>query len=201
MRIWAPAVAVLLAAPASARELAGLNLSNAAGVPVSGQTRELREPAPNFAFFSSRAGAMVVRENTAELQRRIAEEARQMGLPELKTQELKGRVILLYFWGAPARYCPSCADMTTLAEGLYDELWDKGLRAVGLSVTPFDKGVAEGNDHLVGRPVLDPMGALGLGAVPSWALIDRSGKVVAKSTQLPSRDYLSELIRAELVRK
>lgn len=205
MRLRVLAVLAVLSSPASARELAGLNMSPAAEVPVAGQGREVRPPAPNFAFYSARAQAIVAMRKTPELEARVQREAQAMGMPPLEVRELQGKVVLLYFWGAGGKVCPACPQTIALMEGLDAEFSLAGLRVVGLAVMGGEgdiRNASGDNRHLMGKPLVgDPIGELGLGSIPSWALIDRQGSVVAKSQQVPDRAYLAEKIKEALARR
>lgn len=113
------------------------------------------------------------------------------GAPDLRTldgkpfslESLRGNVVVLDFW---APWCVPCRASFPALDALQHEHGSRGLRVVGLTLEPDDRGVRAFLDAVrvsftIAR---DPSGAAGTAfdvvAMPTTFLLDREGRVAAR---------------------
>ncbi len=111
-------------------------------------------------------------------------------------QELHGKVVLVNFW---ATWCPPCRKEMPDLDALYNKFKDQGFVVLAISdeeaaqVSPF---IAE---HKISYPVmLDPgrkvNDAFIVEGIPKSFVYDRSGKMVAQSIDMRTRNQFVEML-------
>ena len=111
-------------------------------------------------------------------------------------QELRGKVVLVNFW---ATWCPPCRKEMPDLQALYDKFKDQGFVVLAISdeeaakVSPF---IAE---RKIGYPILLDPGrkvneAFIVEGIPKSFVYDRSGKLVAQSIDMRTRNQFSEML-------
>ena len=125
-------------------------------------------------------------------------------------KSLQGKVVLLDFWSTQ---CPACIEGMPHIEKLYDEFKDQGLVVIGVcmnwgsekaarrfitdhkisfsNMMDVDLAIADQQDGSTGRSYV-------LDAAPSYALIDREGKLAWKSTGSvsPTESQITDLLKS-----
>ena len=132
-------------------------------------------------FFSPRASAQTVANNTGKTQAAPAWELKDLDGKAVKLSDFKGKVVLLNFW---ATWCPPCRQEIPDLVALQDKYNDKGLVVVGVSL---DQNGPAGVKAFASRmkinyPIVmgDEKISLsygGINAIPSTFFIDREGNV------------------------
>ncbi len=112
----------------------------------------------------------------------------------LDLASLRGSVVLISVW---ASWCPPCRDELPLLARTHDRYRDRGLVLVGVLTRDRPDGARTLLDQLGVRPfptVEDPTGALavswGATGVPETFLVDRGGRVVARSVGPLTSDWV-----------
>ncbi len=111
-------------------------------------------------------------------------------------QELRGKVVLVNFW---ATWCPPCRKEMPDLQALYDKFKDQGFVVLAISdeeaakVSPF---IAE---RKIGYPILLDPGrkvneAFIVEGIPKSFVYDRSGKMVAQSIDMRTRNQFLEML-------
>ncbi|MGW5865743.1 TlpA family protein disulfide reductase [Streptomyces sp. NPDC055239] len=122
---------------------------------------------------------------------------------QLSLDDYKGKVVVLNVWGS---WCPPCRAEAPNFVKVADATKDKGVQFVGINTRDTDKGpaLAFEENYKVPYPSLhDPMGKLMLrfpkgtlnpNYIPSTIVIDRDGKVAARSQQPLDEKKLRKMI-------
>jgi peroxiredoxin len=116
-------------------------------------------------------------------------------------QDLKGRVVLVNFW---ATWCPPCRKEMPDLDALYNKFKDQGFVVLSISDEEAAKVSSYIAEHKIGYPVmLDPgrkvNDAFIVEGIPKSFVYDRSGKLVAQSIDMRTRNqFLGMLAQAGL---
>ncbi|MEV0119770.1 TlpA disulfide reductase family protein [Streptomyces sp. NPDC050844] len=122
---------------------------------------------------------------------------------KLSLDDYKGKVVVLNVWGS---WCPPCRAEAPNFVKVAEDTKDEGVQFVGINTRDNDKGpaLAFEKDYKVPYPSLhDPMGKLMLrfpkgtlnpNYIPSTIVIDRDGKVAARSQQPLNEKKLRKMI-------
>lgn len=111
-------------------------------------------------------------------------------------QDLRGKVVLVNFW---ATWCPPCRKEMPDLDALYNKFKDQGFVVLAISdeeaakVTPFI------TEHKISYPVLlDPGRKVNdlfiVEGIPKSFVYDRSGKMVAQSIDMRTRNQFLEML-------
>lgn len=117
---------------------------------------------------------------------------------ELRLDQLKGKVVLLDFWG---QWCTPCVKKLPRAEELHAKYKDKGLVIIGVhSADQSEKLEDFLKEKRISFPVMIDQGATAkryvIEAWPTYFLIDKAGKVSwGFANHLPSIAQIEELLR------
>ena len=128
---------------------------------------------------------------------------RDMNGRSVKSDDLRGKVVLLNFW---ATWCGPCRMEIPILVQLHDRYEDQGLRIVAPSidrtglgaVKPFMDKHPEIHYTVVpnGTPAAMAMG--GVPSIPTSFLVDRHGRVIAKFVGLMRPEALEGYVKAAL---
>lgn len=122
---------------------------------------------------------------------------------QVDVADYKGKVVVLNVWGS---WCPPCRAEAKNFEKVYQDVKDQGVQFVGINTRDTSTGPARAfeKDYGVTYPSLyDPAGrlmlrfekgTLNLQAVPSTLIIDREGKVAARTLQALSEEKLRKML-------
>ncbi|MGW7340698.1 TlpA family protein disulfide reductase [Streptomyces sp. NPDC054808] len=122
---------------------------------------------------------------------------------QVDVADYKGKVVVLNVWGS---WCPPCRAEAKNFEKVYQDVKDQGVQFVGINTRDTSTGPARAfeKDYGVTYPSLyDPSGKLLLRfekgtlnpqAVPSTLIIDREGKVAARTLQALSEEKLRKML-------
>ncbi|MFD5218345.1 TlpA family protein disulfide reductase [Streptomyces tendae] len=122
---------------------------------------------------------------------------------QVDVADYKGKVVVLNVWGS---WCPPCRAEAKNFEKVYQDVKDQGVQFVGINTRDTSTGPARAfeKDYGVTYPSLyDPAGRLMLRfekgtlnpqAVPSTLIIDREGKVAARTLQALSEEKLRKML-------
>ncbi|WND35916.1 TlpA disulfide reductase family protein [Streptomyces sp. BB1-1-1] len=117
--------------------------------------------------------------------------------------DYKGKVVVLNVWGS---WCPPCRAEAKNFEKVYQDVKDQGVQFVGINTRDGSTGPARAfeKEFGVSYPSLyDPTGKLMLRfekgtlnpqAIPSTLIIDREGKVAARTLQALSEEKLRKML-------
>ncbi len=112
-------------------------------------------------------------------------------------KQLQGKVVLVNFW---ATWCPPCRKEMPDLEALYHRYSDKGL--VILAISDEDDAKVRGFIHAqkYTYPILlDPGGAVGkrflIQGIPKSLVYDRTGKLVAQSSDMRTMGQFLEMLK------
>jgi peroxiredoxin len=116
---------------------------------------------------------------------------------ELKIGNYKGKNVILLFW---TTWCPYCRESLPVANSMYPDMMESGIELFGVNIQESQDLVTQYiNAHPVDFQILsDKDGSCarsyGVVGIPSYILINKQGKVVAKQNSLPKnyKDLLSE---------
>jgi peroxiredoxin len=120
------------------------------------------------------------------------------GEDPLSLDQLKGRVVLLYFW---ADSCKDSVNRLAQVEQLYAQFKERGLVVIGIhAADQSDSASQTVKDHIITFPVMVDDGQTAKGyrvdALPSCFLIDKTGKVVWGFGMAPPTDTrIEELLK------
>jgi thiol-disulfide isomerase/thioredoxin len=129
---------------------------------------------------------------------------------QLDVASFKGKVVVLNVWGS---WCAPCRAEAPNLEKVYSDLKSKGVQFVGINTrdTSTQNAVAFEKSYGVTFPSLyDPTGKLMLRfkrgtlnpqAVPSTLVLDREGRIAARSLAALSEDKLRKMIAPVLAEK
>lgn len=116
---------------------------------------------------------------------------------DLTWESLKGKVVLLDFWGT---WCGPCVAKLPETQTLYEKYVDRGFVAIGIhSLQDSDSCAAFVEEHGYTFPMAIDTGktaeAFAIEGWPTYFLIDRSGKVVqAFANEPPTDEAIAELL-------
>ncbi|MFE9704608.1 TlpA family protein disulfide reductase [Streptomyces sp. NPDC005930] len=117
--------------------------------------------------------------------------------------DYRGKVVVLNVWGS---WCPPCRAEAKNFEKVYQDVKDQGVQFVGINTRDTSTGPARAfeKDYGLTYPSLyDPTGKLMLRfekgtlnpqAVPSTLVIDKDGKVAARTLQALSEEKLRKML-------
>ncbi|MGW3623914.1 TlpA family protein disulfide reductase [Streptomyces sp. NPDC000880] len=123
---------------------------------------------------------------------------------QLDVADLKGKVVVMNVWGS---WCPPCRAEAPHFAKVAEETKAKGVEFVGINTRDANKGpaIAFEKDYKVGYPSLyDPMGKLIVNGfpkgslnpqtIPSTVVLDREGKIAARSLKALDGEELHKII-------
>ncbi|MFE7615188.1 TlpA family protein disulfide reductase [Streptomyces sp. NPDC057496] len=122
---------------------------------------------------------------------------------QLDVADYKGKVVVLNMWGS---WCGPCRLEAQYFSRVAKETKDKGVQFVGINTRDAQKGPAISFEENYGVPypsLFDPTGKLMLRfpkgtlrpqAIPSTVVLDRDGKIAARSLTAIDSDKLHEMI-------
>jgi len=117
---------------------------------------------------------------------------------EMELEKLRGKVVLLDFWGA---WCAPCVAKLPRSEELYQKYKDRGLVVIGVhSADNAEKLKPILEEKKITFPVVQDRGATAeryaIEAWPTYFLIDKAGKVVwGFAHNPPEEKQIEELLR------
>jgi peroxiredoxin len=129
---------------------------------------------------------------------------------QLDVASYKGKVVVLNVWGS---WCAPCRAEAPNFEKVYQDLKTKGVQFVGINTrdTSTQNAVAfEKQQGITYQSLYDPTGKLMLRfkkgtlnpqAVPSTLVLDREGRIAARSLAALSEDKLRQMIAPVLAEK
>ncbi|GAA3223534.1 TlpA family protein disulfide reductase [Streptomyces sp. XM83C] len=129
---------------------------------------------------------------------------------KLDVADYKGKVVVLNIWGS---WCPPCRAEAKGFEKVYQDLKGKGVQFVGINTRDASTGLAKAFEEEQGvtyPSLFDPDGRLMLRfkkgtlnpqAIPSTLVIDRDGKIAARTLQALSEEKLRKMIEPVLAEK
>ncbi|MEU3844638.1 TlpA disulfide reductase family protein [Streptomyces sp. NPDC028635] len=129
---------------------------------------------------------------------------------QLDVAGFKGKVVVINVWGS---WCPPCRAEAPGFEKVYQELKGQGVQFVGINTRDTSTGPARAFDEEFGisyPSLYDPTGKLMLRfkkgtlnpqSIPSTLVIDRTGKIAARTLQPLSEDKLRTMIKPVLAEK
>jgi thiol-disulfide isomerase/thioredoxin len=129
---------------------------------------------------------------------------------QLDVASFKGKVVVLNVWGS---WCAPCRAEAPNFEKVYQDLKAKGVQFVGINTrdTSVQNAVAfEKQQGITYQSLYDPTGKLMLRfkrgtlnpqAVPSTLVLDREGRIAARSLAALSEDKLRKMIAPVLAEK
>jgi len=129
---------------------------------------------------------------------------------QLDVSSYKGKIVVLNVWGS---WCPPCRAEAPNFETVYQDLKTKGVQFVGINTRDTSTQNADAFEKQQGitfPSLYDPTGRLMLRfkkgtlnpqAVPSTLVLDRQGKIAARSLAALSEDKLRKMIAPVLAEK
>ena len=113
-----------------------------------------------------------------------------------RLQELRGKVVLVNFW---ATWCPPCRKEMPDLDALYSKFKDQGFVVLAISDEEAAKVSPYLAEHKVSYPVvLDPGRKVNdlfiVEGIPKSFVYDRSGKMVAQSIDMRTRNQFLEML-------
>ncbi|MFJ4471918.1 TlpA family protein disulfide reductase [Streptomyces sp. NPDC089424] len=129
---------------------------------------------------------------------------------QLDVADYKGKVVVLNVWGS---WCAPCRAEAKNLEAVYQDTKDQGVQFVGINTRDTSTGPALAFEKEFGvtyPSLYDPTGRLMLRfekgtlnpqAIPSTLVIDRDGKVAARTLQPLSEEKVREMLDPVLAEK
>ncbi|GAA4784815.1 TlpA disulfide reductase family protein [Streptomyces ziwulingensis] len=129
---------------------------------------------------------------------------------QLDVADYKGKVVVLNVWGS---WCPPCRAEAKNFEKVYQDIKDEDVQFVGINTRDASTGPARNfeKEFAISYPSLyDPTGKLMLRfekgtlnpqAIPSTLVIDREGKIAARTLQALSEEKLRKMVAPVLAEK
>ena len=129
---------------------------------------------------------------------------------QLNTAAYKGKVLVVNVWGS---WCPPCRLEAKNFEKVYQDTKDQGVQFVGINTRDTSTTPARAFEKSYGityPSLYDPTGKLMLRfkkgtlnpqTIPSTIIIDRDGKIAARTLQALSEDKLHEMLDPVLAEK
>ncbi|MFH8237006.1 MULTISPECIES: TlpA family protein disulfide reductase [unclassified Streptomyces] len=121
--------------------------------------------------------------------------------------DYKGKVVVLNVWGS---WCPPCRAEAKNFETVYQDVKDQGVQFLGINTRDTSVGPARAFEEEFGvsyPSLYDPAGKLLLRfekgtlnpqAIPSTLIVDREGKVAARTLQALSEEKLRKMLEPYL---
>ncbi|MEU6984573.1 TlpA disulfide reductase family protein [Streptomyces sp. NPDC046324] len=160
-------------------------------------------------FVTNTGGVSTVAKGEREATNAIAGETLEGG--KLDLADLKGKVVVLNVWGS---WCPPCRAEAPNFTKVANDLKGKGAEFVGINTRDFNKqpALAFEEEYEVPYPSLyDPHGKLILNgfpkgtlnpqAIPSTVVLDKDGKIAARSLMALDEKKLRSMIEPLLAEK
>jgi peroxiredoxin len=125
----------------------------------------------------------------------------------IDVDDYEGKVVVLNVWGS---WCPPCRAEARNFEKVYQDVKDQGVQFVGINTRDTSTGPAKAFEEEFGvsyPSLYDPTGKLMLRfekgtlnpqAIPSTLIIDREGKVAARTLQALSEEKLRKMLEPYL---
>jgi thiol-disulfide isomerase/thioredoxin len=129
---------------------------------------------------------------------------------QLDVADYKGKVVVINVWGS---WCPPCRAEAPNFEKVYQDVKGQGVQFVGINTRDTSTGPAKAfeKEFGVSYPSLyDPTGKLMLRfkkgtlnpqAIPSTLIIDRDGRIAARTLQALSEEKLRAMLNPVLAEK
>ncbi|MHC3473251.1 TlpA family protein disulfide reductase [Streptomyces sp. 7R007] len=129
---------------------------------------------------------------------------------QLDVAAYKGKIVVLNVWGS---WCPPCRAEAKNFEKVYQDVKGRGVQFVGINTRDTSTGPARAfeKEYGVSYPSLyDPTGKLILRfkkgtlnpqAIPSTLVIDREGRIAARTLQALSEEKLRKMLAPVLAEK
>jgi peroxiredoxin len=129
---------------------------------------------------------------------------------QVDVADYKGKVVVLNVWGS---WCPPCRAEAKNLETVYRDVKNQGVQFVGINTRDARVSLAQAfeKEFGVSYPSLyDPTGKLMLRfkkgtlnpqAIPSTLIIDREGKIAARTLQALSEEKLRAMLKPVLAEK
>ncbi|MBT2409747.1 TlpA family protein disulfide reductase [Streptomyces sp. ISL-12] len=129
---------------------------------------------------------------------------------QLDVDDYQGKVVVLNVWGS---WCPPCRAEAKNFEKVYQDVKDQGVQFVGINTRDTSTGPAKAfeKEYGISYPSLyDPAGKLMLRfekgtlnpqAIPSTLVIDREGRIAARTLQALSEEKLRKMLKPVLAEK
>ncbi|CAL9493981.1 Thiol-disulfide oxidoreductase ResA [Streptomyces sp. enrichment culture] len=129
---------------------------------------------------------------------------------QLDVDDYKGKVVVLNVWGS---WCPPCRAEAKNFQKVYEDVKDQGVQFVGINTRDTSIGPARAFEEEYGityPSLYDPTGKLMLRfekgtlnpqAIPSTLVIDRDGRIAARTLQALSEEKLRSMIEPVLAEK
>ncbi|CAL9275463.1 TlpA family protein disulfide reductase [Streptomyces rochei] len=126
---------------------------------------------------------------------------------QIDVDDYRGKVVVLNVWGS---WCPPCRAEAKNFEKVYQDVKDQGVQFVGINTRDTSVGPARAFEEEFGvsyPSLYDPAGKLMLRfekgtlnpqAIPSTLIIDREGKVAARTLQALSEEKLRKMLEPYL---
>ncbi|MFE2039367.1 TlpA family protein disulfide reductase [Streptomyces sp. NPDC059477] len=124
--------------------------------------------------------------------------------------DYEGQVVVLNIWGS---WCPPCRAEAKNFEKVYQDVKDQGVQFVGINTRDGSTGLARAFEEEFGisyPSLYDPTGKLMLRfeegtlnpqAIPSTLIIDREGRIAARTLQALSEEKLRKMLAPVLAEK
>ncbi|MEV7285596.1 TlpA disulfide reductase family protein [Streptomyces sp. NPDC093252] len=124
--------------------------------------------------------------------------------------DYEGKVVVLNIWGS---WCPPCRAEAKNFEKVYQDVKDEGVQFVGINTRDPSTNLAQAfeDEYGITYPSLyDPTGKLMLRfekgtlnpqAIPSTLIIDRQGRIAARTLQALSEEKLRSMLEPVLAEK
>ncbi|MFI6205419.1 TlpA family protein disulfide reductase [Streptomyces sp. NPDC051041] len=128
----------------------------------------------------------------------------------LDVDDYKGKVVVLNVWGS---WCPPCRAEAKNFQKVYEDVKDQGVQFVGINTRDTSTGPARAFEEEYGityPSLYDPTGKLMLRfakgtlnpqAIPSTLIIDRDGRIAARTLQALTEEKLRKMIDPVLAEK
>ncbi|MEU9864425.1 TlpA disulfide reductase family protein [Streptomyces sp. NPDC047971] len=160
-------------------------------------------------FVTNTGGVSTVAKGERKATNTIAGETLEGG--KLDLADLKGKVVVLNVWGS---WCPPCRAEAPHFTKVANDLKAKGVEFVGINTRDFNKqpALAFEEDYAVPYPSLYdpagklivngfPKGTLNPQAIPSTVVLDKEGKIAARSLMALDEKKLRSMIEPLVAEK
>jgi len=129
---------------------------------------------------------------------------------QLDVADYKGKVVVLNIWGS---WCAPCRAEAKNLEKVYKDTKDQGVQYIGINTRDSDLSLAQAFEKQYGityPSLYDPTGRLMLRfkkgtlnpqLIPSTLIIDRDGKIAARTLQALSEENMLKMLKPVLAEK